>query len=339
MDPVSQAVLGGAVGYLVAGKKAPRKAIITGMTLAILPDLDIFIRYENDLDSMIYHRSWTHSWIVHSLLAPLLAWLIWQFDKTLSYARWLALVWLTWLSHAGLDALTVYGTQLLWPLMPPPIGINSIFIIDPLFTLPLLLGCGLLIWNSAALRNHHLMMAAIIFSHLYLVWGVAVQSYVGHRVQQSLNAQGISSQKIMITPTPLNSVLWRVLVIDQSHYYEGFYSLLDGKQTIEFAAFDRGMAAQAFIKGLDSYQRLRWFNHGFYRLTIDGNDILASDLRMGSEPNYFFTFKLAQLDSAGGEVMAVQPTHIKTTPLSVQSVHWALKRIWQSDLPPLHQHQ
>ncbi|WP_430009885.1 metal-dependent hydrolase [Methylophaga lonarensis] len=333
MDPVSQAVLGGAVGYIVAGKKAPRKAIIAGMTLAILPDLDIFISYENDLDSMTYHRSWTHSWIVHTLLAPLFAWVIWYFDKTLSYSRWLAIVWLAWMTHAGLDALTVFGTQLFWPFMPPPASINSIFIIDPLFTLPLLAGCGLLVWNSSSLRNHHIMIAAIIFSHLYLVWGLAVQGHVDHRVQQSLQANGISSQKIMITPTPLNSILWRVLVMDQTHYYEGFYSLLDGKQQIHFERFDRGMAAQEFLSDLDSYQRMRWFNDGFYRLAMVENDILATDLRMGSEPYYFFTFKLAELSD--GEVIPVQPEQIRTPQPRVESVRWAWQRIWQSDLQPI----
>ncbi|MCC5797381.1 MAG: metal-dependent hydrolase [Methylophaga sp.] len=334
MDPVSQAVLGGAVGYLVAGKKAPRKAIIAGMVLATMPDLDIFIAHENDLDNMTNHRSWTHSWIVHTLLAPLMAWLIWRFDKTLDYSRWLAIVWLAWVTHAGLDALTVFGTQLFWPFMPPPVFISSIFIIDPFYTLPLLAGCILMLWDSASKDNQQLMKAGIVVSHLYLVWGLGVQAVVTHQAKAALTSEGISTEKVLVTPTPLNSVLWRILVIDQESYYEGFYSLLDGKKPIQFARFDLGMESQQLLSDIASYDQMRWFNSGFYSLSRDQDAILATDLRMGAEPNYFFTFKLAQV--SGDEVIEVTPEQIRTPQPRVESVIWAWRRIWQSDLQPMH---
>ena len=47
---------------------------------------------------------------------------------------------LTLLAHPVLDAFTVYGTQLLLPFSDYPAGLGSIFIIDPLFTVPLLAG-------------------------------------------------------------------------------------------------------------------------------------------------------------------------------------------------------
>ena len=59
-------------------------------------------------------------------------------------------MWLALVTHPLLDAMTVYGTQLALPFSDHPFGVGSIFIIDPLYTLPLLAGTG---WVLAA-GNH-----------------------------------------------------------------------------------------------------------------------------------------------------------------------------------------
>src|SRR5690606_41671741 len=46
-------------------------------------------------------------------------------------------LWLVLATHPLLDAMTAYGTQLLWPLTPTPTAWSSLFIIDPFYTLPL----------------------------------------------------------------------------------------------------------------------------------------------------------------------------------------------------------
>ena len=44
------------------------------------------------------------------------------------------------ITHILLDGLTVYGTQILWPLKTPPVIWSTLFIIDPLYALPLAVG-------------------------------------------------------------------------------------------------------------------------------------------------------------------------------------------------------
>ena len=53
-------------------------------------------------------------------------------------------------THVLLDCFTVYGTQALWPLPLPPVGWATIFIIDPLYTLPLAGG----VLAALLLRRH-----------------------------------------------------------------------------------------------------------------------------------------------------------------------------------------
>ena len=56
--------------------------------------------------------------------------------------RWFWVFMLTLLAHPLVDAFTVYGTQLLWPLPVRPLMWSSVFIIDPMFTVWLALACA-----------------------------------------------------------------------------------------------------------------------------------------------------------------------------------------------------
>jgi len=46
----------------------------------------------------------------------------------------------------------------------------------------------------------------------------------------------------LITPTPLNTVLWRIVAQDDQYYYEGFRSLLDAPGPIQFQRYESGSA-------------------------------------------------------------------------------------------------
>ena len=97
---------------------------------------------------MTLHRTESHALFYLTLLSPLLAWLWLQCGSTTSSLRrtWLA-VWLVLVTHPLLDTMTVYGTQLALPFSNYPFGVGSIFIIDPLYTLPLVVGvCLALAW-------------------------------------------------------------------------------------------------------------------------------------------------------------------------------------------------
>ncbi|HET8808134.1 MAG TPA: metal-dependent hydrolase, partial [Methylophaga sp.] len=247
MDTLTQALLGGAVGYLVAGKQAPRKALLTGAAIAVLPDLDVFIRHANDLDAMTLHRSWTHSWLVHTLIAPLLALLLSRFDHSLSWRRWCLLIWLVLVTHSGLDALTVYGTQLFWPFMPNPASGGSIFIIDPIYSLLLFIGfIGVLFWPSV--KTHRLMLISFVLSCLYLIWGFAAQQWVASQTRAALDELNIDYQHFQVSAAPLNTLLWRIIVVNDEYYYQGFRSVFDGDTPLELSRYERGLNTIPLIK-------------------------------------------------------------------------------------------
>jgi len=326
MDTVTQALLGGAVGYAVAGKTSRRKAMLWGAAIAVVPDLDVFIPYESDLDSMTFHRSWTHSLFVHTAVAPLLAWLVQRFDKTFSFSQWFLLFWLALVTHAGLDALTVYGTQLFWPFMPPPISGGSVFIIDPSYSIPLLAGFLMILLMPKKGLSDKIMRYGFAFSCLYLVWGYGIQQWMEHQARQALSQQNIAYTQMQVSATAFNTLLWRFVVVDEAFYYEGFKSLFEPSATLQFKRYPRGAELIDKTEQLAAYQRINWFTNGLFKLEAQGDTIVATDLRMGMEPSYYFRFQLAHDND--DKLETTIPNRIRSENNRRAGVRWVWQRIW-----------
>ena len=82
-------------------------------------------------------------------------------------------------------------------------------------------------------RGHRLNQAGLVLSTIYLGWSLVAKVYVQDSVVSALNAQNISYQRVFTTPTPFNTVLWRAVAMDGDNYYEAYYSLLDGDNSID----------------------------------------------------------------------------------------------------------
>jgi inner membrane protein len=282
----------------VLGRKVGRLAPIWGGICGLLPDLDILIPYLDPVKRFTYHRGASHSLLVITLLTPLIVALILKINSHTheQRRRWYLLVFLALITHILLDCFTVYGTQIFWPLKTPPVMWSTIFIIDPLYTVPLLSGLlATLILSRKSDRWRLLNNIGIALSTLYLCWSVGAKLYVTHTVKESLARQQIASHRILTGPTPFNTVLWRVLVMEDDGYYEGFYSLLDHSREIELTRFP---SENELLQGVEPHwpvERLRWFTQGFYAVRKFSDGVVISDLRMGLEPNYIFNFKVARI--------------------------------------------
>jgi len=328
MDTVTQALLGGAVAYTVAGKESSRKAVAWGAIIAVLPDLDVFIAYDNDLTTFTQHRSWTHSWFIQSLIAPFLAYFLFRIDQSFSKLIWLKIVWLALVTHSALDALTVYGTQLFWPLMPSPISGGSIFIIDPAYSIPLLLSVLYILVKPHSLLARKTLLSSFIFSCCYLIWGLMIQQLITTQVKDELMVQNIPFSKVQVSATPLNTLLWKVLVINDKYYFQSFRSVFDKEKTFKFNRYERHPELISSTESIPALRRLDWFTSGFFALEKKQQKIIAKDLRMGLEPNYFFQFQIATM--ANGNIIPLIPNRIKSDWLIHKNWQQLWRRIWVS---------
>lgn len=299
MDSLSQFVLGAAVSALVIGPKVgARKAALIGGVLGTLPDLDVLIPFADPVDSFVYHRGWTHSLFVHALAAPLLGEGLVRLFKGLREARLLAMltVFLCLSTHALLDAMTIYGTRLFWPVFPDPVGVGSVFIADPLYTLPLLavtvwalLRSG---WSRALGRG---VAVALVLSTAYLVWGVVIQSQMEARAREVFAAKGIEPEQVLAIAGPFNTVMWKVIALEDAAYHNVYLSLLDGPDPVPVYTHPRRPDLAACVASRDAYAKLAWFSRGFLKAEERDGRLVVSDLRMGMTPDYVFQFALADL--------------------------------------------
>ena len=334
MDSLSQLALGAAVGVAVMGRRtAVWKAALWGGVAGTLPDLDVFIDHGDPIRNMVLHRAETHAlWWLTLFSLPFAALVARLHGEWAQWRRWWLAMWLALVTHPLLDAMTVYGTQLLLPFTNHPFGVGSIAIIDPLYTLPLLVGAIWALVSRGSPRGLRANLVGLALSTAYLGWTVLAQQHVERIAQASLAAQGIAAERVLVVPTTFNSVLWRVVAMQDAHYHEGFYSLRDASPQIRFDRFERGTALLPEVQGIDGVQRLRAFSKGFYKLLEDDGRLLIADLRMGQEPAYVFSFAVAERRSQAQPLP--KPVEAGRRPDIERALPWLWRRMGGEPLPP-----
>ncbi len=344
MDSITQIVLGAAVAAAITPARHRRAALLAGAALGTLPDLDslpIALLTDDPIALMTVHRSFSHSLFV----LPLVGWLIWWlFRRTGGRVaeaprRWFWAIQLALVTHPLLDAFTVYGTQLWWPLHPPPTMWASVFIIDPMYTLWLLVACVVAWIAREKASAQRALVAGLVLSSAYLGWSLLAKSWVDRQADQALAAMGLADAPRFSVPMPFNTLLWRVVAMTPSGYVVGERSLVADSGPMTFEGHPSQVEALALNRELPAVERLAWFNRGFMRAQVTGGELVLSDLRMGLEPDYSFNFVVAHQQD-DGQWQEVPPRQTRTAyraPVARGRLGQALRamwhRIWQQ--PPV----
>lgn len=332
MDSITQAVLGASIQGALLGRWQGRKALLYGAMLATVPDLDVVIEYGDAVANMTYHRGFSHSLFVLSGLALLLTWLARRFRPHPGYSanRLLLTLWLVLITHPLLDAFTSYGTQLFWPLMPTPTAWSSLFIIDPLYTVPLIVAVAVSLFTGLREQTWRVPAMALAVSTLYIGFSLAGKLMAEQRVERELARQGIQAEQLFITPTPLNTLLWRVIVLDGEHYHEALVGWFDATPP-QLQRLPRGLHLREQLTDSPMHERLDWFTGGVLRYDQVGDRLIVTDLRLGMTGFHPFRFDFAHLQDDQWQVHE----YIDRLPFERgEPEHLALlfKRIWQPEL-------
>lgn len=273
-----------------------RKALVVGAMLGTVPDLDVFIDFGDAVSNFTYHRGFSHSLFVLPGVA-LLIWLAlrrWWAPVREAPGPWLWGILLALLTHPLLDAHTAYGTQLFWPIPVTPASWSTLFIIDPLYTLPLVVGVIAIAGWAARPRAHNVLAVGLALSTAYIGWSWVAKGIAEHHAREALAARGIDDPHMFSAATPLNSFLWRVVVRTDQGYLEGLDSLLIDEGPMQFKAFESDEQALAEAGDLWAVQRLRWFADDFITADVIDDQLVISDLRMGQAPRFVFSHVVAE---------------------------------------------
>lgn len=334
MDSVTQVLLGASVGVAVMGRRtALWKSALWGGVAGLLPDLDVLIDHGDPVLNMIRHRAETHALLLLTLFAFPMAWLVSRVHRQPQlYARWWWAILLALVTHPLLDLMTIYGTQVFQPFTDEAYGLGSIFIVDPVYSLPLLAGVIAALRVKRTGRALRINAWALAFSTTYLAWSALAQAWVTQHARESLQALGLPSQQLLVTPAPFNTVLWRVVAMDGERFHEGFYSFMDGDRAVRFVAHVSGRALAAENAQHPQLLRLSRFTDGFFKIQRDNGRLVVTDLRMGQEPAYVFAFDIGPPLAAG---QSHEPAKQQARRMDVRAgLKWLGQRLMGQDVRP-----
>lgn len=307
MDSVSQIVLGAATAEAVLGKKVGNKAMLWGAIAGTIPDLDVLSEYFlNPFQALVFHRGFTHSIVFALIMAPILGYLVSKLYAKKGEADWKgwSLLFLVSIgTHPLLDCFTTWGTQLLWPFSEARIAWNTIFVLDPLYTIPFLICVvGAMAFKRTDPRRRKVNYAGIIISSAYLAFTVVNKFVINNVFETALKQQGIEYVQYSTNPTPLNNILWSTIAETEDHYYYGLYSHMDEDKYIELVELPKNHELLADLEGDKKIERLKFISKGYYNVSTDSTGtLLFNDLRFGlmnagqdEKPQYVIKYKIKE---------------------------------------------
>ncbi len=240
--------------------------MLLGAIANTIPDLDVFLVFGDPIREITIHRGFSHSLLFPFLAAPVLGWLAKRFLKDpVSFKEWCVFFFILILTHPLLDCLTTYGTQLLLPFSDYRVNLNTLFIIDFVFTLPLIvvvIAC--LIIKNNPLKRLRWSRAGLCISAIYVMLAMAGKTYASAVFAQSLTEKNITTAHRMTGVTPFNILLWYTVAEVDSGFYIGDYSLLDKDKNIDYDFVKRNEEILAPIKNEYAVDRLIWFSNGYF---------------------------------------------------------------------------
>jgi inner membrane protein len=291
MDPLTQASLGAAVAVAFSSRQQARWAILVGCVAGAAPDLDVLIRSASDpLLSLHYHRHFTHALFSAPLLGLCVAGLfkLLCFRSTVTFQQFALYAVLGALTHGLLDACTSYGTMLYWPFSQHRESWDLISVIDPIFSLPLVL----LTLFAFAWRRPRFAQLALVFCALYFGFCGLQRSRATHSAELLAAERGHHPEQYSIRPSFGNSMLWRIIYRTEGRYYVDAVQIAPGVkprlyegQSVE--AFTQEHAAACVppesVLGRD-IERFRFFSQGFLYLHPNDQQVIG-DVRYAMWPD------------------------------------------------------
>jgi inner membrane protein len=279
--------VGAAFAQSTANKSNIIKLGVIGFLAGLAPDLDVLIRSSTDpLLSLEYHRQFTHSLFFIPFGALIVALVIFPLVKrSLSLKTVYLASFLGYATHGLLDACTSYGTLLFWPFSNERVTWNNISIVDPLFTIPILL----LVVIAIKTRKRLFSFLAIGWMTFYLSLGFVQYDRALSAATELAHSRGHNPERLTLKPSFGNLILWKSIYQHKERFY------VDAIRTAQSSTWCSGESVSVFdyqyhLPNLEKHsqqskdiERFRWFSQDYLGFDEDKN--LVTDVRYSMIPN------------------------------------------------------
>ncbi|MAR77564.1 MAG: metal-dependent hydrolase [Gammaproteobacteria bacterium] len=290
MDPLSQGIVGAVAAQQPSKKGQLLIVTIVGFLSGMAPDIDIFFR--SDEDPLLYfefHRQFTHSLIFipfGGLICATIFYNLFLRKKNISFRQTYIFATLGYATHGLLDSSTSYGTQLFWPFTDERVAWNLISIIDPIFTIPLLI----LVFFAMIKNNKTYSYLSLLWITIYMTFGFIQKDRAEIIGKQIASSRGHMIEKIEAKPSFANSIVWKIIYTTKSSYHIDAVKLGFDTKIYEGTTIKKLSLAESYpwLNPLSQQaidvERFRWFSNGYLaKSTTMPNQIL--DVRFSVLPN------------------------------------------------------
>jgi len=281
MDSITQATLGAAIGQALLGKKIGGKAAVLGAIVATIPDLDVvLLPLYDSLERISIHRGFSHSILFSILGALLLTYILTRIKwaNQISIKRFFIFNWLALFTHILLDAFTAYGTQVFLPFSDNRVSFDSINIVDPVYTIPLIVGLVITVYHQS--KNKKWSRAnyiGLIISSVYLLFTLVNKQFVSNAIQSELVASHITYDEMKTIPVGVGSINWYGVAKNKDTLYIGKYSRYKN-EAVDFHSFPINNHLLAGVNPKLS-ERLKWFSQDFYTVAEQDGKVRLYNLQ------------------------------------------------------------
>jgi len=290
MDSLTQAALGALCGEIILSRQLGWRGVALGAFFGTLPDLDIIAYYWLDAGEQLrWHRGISHSLLIIPIAAVIFGWLLSQGTRgeKLLFKRAFWFVAITWGTHILIDCFNTYGTQVLEPFSDHRFSLNCMFIIDPFFTVPMLIGLllCLTIFRKQWKWRKGVQWVTVVCICSYFVAALSFKLVAERQIRDRFNSWGVTPTALMTAPTPMNIFCWRGVARDDEKYYITYWSLFDeGEREDPVVEFSKGHHLEKDFKESEDFQTIKWFTKGWrktYQNPEEPNSIYIATLMMG----------------------------------------------------------
>lgn len=283
MDSITQVVLGAAVGQAVLGKQIGfKRAAMLGAIGGTIPDLDVLLSPAlTVLQRLSVHRGLSHSLLFDVVGGLGIAWAMkkWSWTRTISMSRAWVFAFLVLFTHALLDAFTTYGTQLFLPFSDYRVSFDSINVVDPVYTLPLIVGLVFCYFGWKKGKEHWLRpnTTALVISSLYLCLTLLNKQRVEARFETLLADVSQTYTELSSFPVGIANLNWYGLAQTSDSLYLAKVSAFGSTET-EIHTFP---VNEQLLSGFDTYlvDRMRWFAKGHYAVAASKDGVRFYNLQ------------------------------------------------------------
>jgi inner membrane protein len=285
LDSITHIAVGACIGEAFFEKGFGKRAMIWGILAQSIPDIDFVASFWMDTaDNLLAHRGFTHSILFAVLATPLFALAADKIHRPQQshFGRWL-LFFATEISvHLLLDTFNNYGVGLFEPFSNERFSFNTIYVLDPFFSMWPVIACVMLYVLHGFHRTRRFWwMFGLIIPALYLMYCSYNKLTVNARVKEHIEVNQLNDKHYFSTPAPMQNWLWFVAIGNDDGYQIGYTTVLENEKPMKLTHFPKNDSLLNAVKDKAELEQLIRFSQGYYTVEKWSDTLVFNDLRFG----------------------------------------------------------